>query len=112
MKTDAKRPVKVHPMRSGRRVPIRSLMRRLAVAEYAHPAPLLASPASPRRVLLPLRQGAGVANQPIVQPGERVRAGQALGGIPAGSLGAIIHAPFDAIVAAVGGGGIALERAE
>ena len=112
MKPDTAREVRVHPMRSGRRVPIRSLMRRLAVTEYAHPAPLLEAQAAPRRVLLPLRQGAGVANQPTVRAGERVRAGQALGGIPDGALGAIIHAPFDAIVAAVGDGAVALERAE
>ena len=102
--------VKVHPMRDGRRVPIKSLMRRLAVAEYDHPAHWTAKTVEPSRVVLPLKQSAGVANTPLVRVGDRVRAGQALGEIPAKALGAIIHAPFDATVAEVTSQQIILTR--
>lgn len=102
--------VKVHPMRDGRRVPIQSLMRKLAITEYDHPAPWTARTVEPARVLLPLKQSAGVANTPVVRVGERVRAGQALGAIPDQALSAIIHAPFDARVAAVSATQIVLTR--
>jgi cobalamin reductase len=107
---DRARPVKAHPMRDGRRVPIKALMRRLAVAEYDHPAPLSAATCAPRALRLPLKQGAGAPNQPTVRAGERVRAGQALGELPGGALGALIHAPCDATVASVGDGHIVLSR--
>lgn len=93
--------VRVHPLRDGRRVPIKSLMRKLSITEYAHPAPWTAKTIEPSRIVLPLKQGAGVANTPVVRAGERVRAGQALGSIPEKSLGAIIHAPIDATVSEI-----------
>ena len=93
--------VKVHPMRDGRRVPIKSLMRRLAITEYDHPAHWTAKTVEPARVVLPLKQSAGVANTPLVRVGDRVRAGQPVGEIPPKALSAIVHAPFDAVVAEV-----------
>lgn len=93
--------VKVHPMRDGRRVPIKSLMRKLAITEYDHPAHWTERTVEPSRVVLPLKQGAGVANIATVRAGERVRAGQALGSVPDKALGAIIHAPFDATVSQI-----------
>jgi Na+-translocating ferredoxin:NAD+ oxidoreductase RnfC subunit len=93
--------VKVHPMAEGRRVPIKSLTRRLQIDAYDHPAPLEAIPLAPRRLVLPLKQGAGVANRPLVQAGDPVTAGQPLGEPPANALGAILHAPVDATVAEV-----------
>lgn len=112
VKPDRSRAVKAHPMRDGRRVPIQALVRRLAIGEYQHPAPFTAETARPRRVELPLKQGAGVANQPVVKVGERVRAGQALGEIAGGALGAVLHAPFEATVEAIGSATIALARAQ
>ena len=46
-----------------------------------------------------------------MKPGDRVRAGQPLGELPEGALGALVHAPFDATVAAVEGGAVTLARA-
>ncbi len=102
--------VKPHPMRDGRRVPIKSLMRRLAVTEYDHPAHWTTRTIEPSRVVLPLKQSAGVANTPLVRAGDRVCGGQALGEIPAKALSAIIHAPFDATVAEVTAHQIILTR--
>lgn len=93
--------VKPHPMREGRRVPIKSLMKKLHVLQYDHPAPLQSVVVQPRQVALPLKQGAGVPNQPLVRAGDRVSAGQPLGEIPANALGAIIHAPFAGRVVSV-----------
>ncbi len=102
--------VKPHAMREGRRVPIKALTRKLQVQEYDLPAPLQAGALSPREVALPLRQGAGAANQPLVKTGDRVSAGQPLGEVPAKAMGAIIHAPFAAAVKAVNADHIVLTR--
>jgi Na+-translocating ferredoxin:NAD+ oxidoreductase RnfC subunit len=103
--------VKVHPMRDGRRVPIRSLMKKLFVEQYNLPAPLHPEVLRPGQVVLPLKQSAGAPNQPLVKTGERVRAGQPLGAVPPKALGAILHAPFAATVTAVTQDSIHLSRA-
>jgi Na+-translocating ferredoxin:NAD+ oxidoreductase RnfC subunit len=94
-------PAQPHPLHDGRRTPIQSLMRKLAIEEYDHHAPLETLRIYPTRLVLPLKQGAGVPNMPRVKAGDRVTAGQPLGDIPAGQLGAIIHAPVAALVASV-----------
>ena len=93
--------VKPHPMRDGRRVPISALLRKLRIEEYDLPAHWEDRPVAPDRVILPLRQGAGAPNVPLVKVGDTVAAGQQIGQIPDGALGAIIHAPFAGIVAEV-----------
>jgi Na+-translocating ferredoxin:NAD+ oxidoreductase RnfC subunit len=93
--------LKPHPMRDGRRVPIKTLMRKLHVEEYDHPAPWTADTLEPSRVRLPLKQSAGVANQPAVKVGERVTAGQPLGTVPEKALSAVVHAPIAGTVTEV-----------
>ncbi len=93
--------VKPHPLRDGRRTPIASLLKKLNLAQYAHPAPWQATVLAPAQITLPLKQGAGAPCQPLVRAGETVAAGQAVGGIPDQALGARLHAPFAATVAAV-----------
>lgn len=90
--------VRVHPMRDGRRVPIAALTRKLGVTAYDVHGSVLTEPLRPRIVTLLLKQGAGVPNKALVKVGDRVKAGQALGEIPSGQLGAIIHAPFAATI--------------
>ena len=101
--------VKPHALREGRRVPIKLLAQRLKVQEYDVAAPASAVRLMPRRVTLPLKQGAGVANHPLVKVGDRVAAGQALGTVPEKALGAVVHAPFAGRIMNVGEG-IMLER--
>jgi Na+-translocating ferredoxin:NAD+ oxidoreductase RnfC subunit len=55
--------VKPHPMRDGRRVPIKTLMKKLQILQYDQPAPLQEGVLAPRRVVLPLKQGAGSPNR-------------------------------------------------
>jgi Na+-translocating ferredoxin:NAD+ oxidoreductase RnfC subunit len=102
--------VKPHPMRDGRRVPIKSLMQKLHIARYDHPAPLQQAELSPRRLVLPLKQSAGNAVRPLVQRGERVAAGQLLGNVGEKELGAALHSPIAALVHEVTAHHIALER--
>jgi Na+-translocating ferredoxin:NAD+ oxidoreductase RnfC subunit len=102
--------VKPHPMREGRRLPIKSLMKKLNIDHYDHPAPWQSTELTPSRVVLFLKQGAGSACQPMVRPGERVGAGQPLGVVPDKALGAMIHAPFAGTVGEVTSGQITLNR--
>lgn len=102
--------VKPHPMRDGRRVPIKSLMRKLHIAQYDHPAPMHPVHLTPARLVLPLKQSAGSAALATVRPGDRVAAGQLLAEIPATTLAAALHAPCDATVAAVNAQHIVLNR--
>ena len=94
-------PPRPHPLRDGRRVPLASLTRRLRVTEYDRPAPWRTAPLAPSRLVLPLRQSAGVACEVKVRVGEPVTAGQILGAPPDGALGALLHAPADGVVRAV-----------
>ena len=110
-KWTGKMTVTPHPMREGRRVPIKSLMKKMHVQEYDLHTPILEKPLAPRTVALPLKQSAGAPNQPIVQTGERVAAGQPLGQVPDKALGAILHAPFAGTVTEVKEDRIVLTRA-
>jgi Na+-translocating ferredoxin:NAD+ oxidoreductase RnfC subunit len=86
--------VKPHPMHDGRRVPIKTLARKLHVEDYEAPAPMRPEPLEASRVTLPLKQHAGAPNEPLVKKGDRVEAGQPLGRVPEKALGAVVHAPF------------------
>ncbi|MDR2696464.1 MAG: SLBB domain-containing protein, partial [Deltaproteobacteria bacterium] len=89
--------------RALRRIPVPRLVARLGIARYAHlETPDLGTPA-PAMVRIPLRQHIGAAAQALVKPGDRVRAGQCIGGIPEKGLGARIHASVDGTVTAVDG---------
>ena len=101
IKWDGPSDVRVHPLRDGRRVPIQTLMRKLAITCYDHPAPWSERALDPALVRLALKQSAGVAATPVVRVGEQVRAGQALASVPDPALGATLHAPFAASVAEI-----------
>jgi len=102
--------VKVHPMRDGRRLPIKSLMKKLNITQYDHPAHWEETTVAPRRVVLPLKQGAGAVCSPLVRAGETVVAGQAIGAIPEKALGAMIHAPFAGTIGEVTAAHVILNR--
>jgi Na+-translocating ferredoxin:NAD+ oxidoreductase RnfC subunit len=101
---------KPHAMREGRRVPIKSLMRKLQLQDYDHPAPLRTTPLQPDRVTLRLKQSAGVPAKAVVAAGDRVTAGQLIAEPPANALGALLHAPFAARVESVTATQITLTR--
>jgi Na+-translocating ferredoxin:NAD+ oxidoreductase RnfC subunit len=102
--------VKVHPMRDGRRVPIKTLMKKLHILHFDHPAPLDHAVLSPARVVLPLKQSAGSPGVAFVKAGDRVGEGQAISDVPEKTLGAAVHAPFAATVAEVTANHIVLTR--
>jgi Na+-translocating ferredoxin:NAD+ oxidoreductase RnfC subunit len=93
--------VKVHPMREGRRVPIKSLMKKLHIAQFDNPAHFEERKVKAGRLVLSLKQGAGVASQPSVRKGDRVSEGQLLADVTGKDLGCSVHAPCAGTVAEV-----------
>ncbi len=102
--------VKPHPIREGRRVPIHGLMRKLEVEKYSHPAPWREAGVRPAKVVLLLKQHAGVPAVPKVKVGDAVRRGQLIADVAAGAMGAPIHASLDGVVASVTDKNICIER--
>jgi Na+-translocating ferredoxin:NAD+ oxidoreductase RnfC subunit len=90
--------VRPHPLNRERRTPMRRLMAKLGLNEFANVGPLVERTFHPRRVVLPLKQHAGAAAIASVRPGDRVRPGDLLAAPAAGALGARIHASIDGIV--------------
>jgi Na+-translocating ferredoxin:NAD+ oxidoreductase RnfC subunit len=111
LKWTGKMEVKPHGMREGRRVPIKSLMRKLHIEQYDAQAHLERIDFKPKRVLVALKQNAGASNVSLVKANEPVCAGQQIGEIPERGLGAIIHAPFAGVVESVTDKHIILNRA-
>jgi hypothetical protein len=91
----------IHPWREYRRVPVSRLVKRLGLANYQQKPPLREETIVPARVTLPLKQHAGVAAVPVVQQGQQVARGELVADVPAGSLGARIHASIAGEVAMV-----------
>lgn len=89
------KPVQVHPMKEYRRVPLDMLRKRLKVEEYEAETPFVESDYRPAVVRIKLRQHAGAPARPVIEGGTGVRAGQVIGRVGAGDLGASIHASMD-----------------
>lgn len=102
--------VKVHPMRDGRHVPIKTLTRKLHVEAYDLPAPLWNGTLNLNRLCLPLKQSAGTPAVPSVKPGDRVGRAQLIAEPAPNALGACLHSPIDGVVRDVTPSAIVLER--
>ncbi|HWA27380.1 MAG TPA: 4Fe-4S dicluster domain-containing protein [Lacunisphaera sp.] len=102
--------VRPHPMREGRRVPIKALLRKLRLQEYDRPAPLQAQPLAPARLVLRLKQSAGTPARPVVRAGDRLAADQLVAEPAPDALGARLHAPFPATVETITATEIHLKR--
>lgn len=84
--------VTAHPMADFRRVPMRKLIARLGLSEFNNVGPLISHDFSPARVVLPLKQHAGVPAIPTIKNGHKVRTGDVIAIPEEGKLGARIHA--------------------
>ena len=89
---------KPHAMHDGRRVPIKTLAKKLHVLDYDLPAPLVRQEITTNRLVLPLKQSAGTPCIATVKAGDRVTAGQVIGEPAPKALGAILHAPIAGVV--------------
>ncbi|MFK5927828.1 MAG: 4Fe-4S dicluster domain-containing protein [Desulfuromusa sp.] len=85
---------KIHSMKDYRRVPTKSLLRRLRIAKYEVPTPLMDGFPVPQKVRVLLQQHAGKPAAPVVRIGAIVQVNDLLADSPKESLGARIHAPI------------------
>ncbi len=84
-----------HPLAEFRRVPMRRLIARLGLTEFNNTGPLTEYAFSPSKVQLLLKQHAGAPATPVVNSGDRVKAGDLVAAPEHGKLGARIHASID-----------------
>jgi len=92
------KPVRVHPMKEHRRVPLSLLRRRLKVEEYESEAPFDDRHFDVAVVRIKLLQHTGKPAQPVVRVGEKVSRGAVVGRVERSELGANIHASIDGTI--------------
>jgi Na+-translocating ferredoxin:NAD+ oxidoreductase RnfC subunit len=93
------------------RVPKSRLTRRLGLNQYVLPhTGDISVLRDPWMVRIPLKQHAGAPAVAVVKAGDQVRAGQVIGEIPEGKLGARIHASIGGVVKDVSNGVVTIER--
>lgn len=88
-------------LRPFRTVPASRLAVRTGLGPYLDIHPEYAGEHQPGTVRIPLLQHIGAPARPLVRPGDAVRAGQRIGEIPEGALGAAVHASIAGVVTAV-----------
>jgi len=95
------KPLKVHPIKEGRKVPLKQLRKKLNVEEYERPTPFDEDSPSPQIVKILLKQHTGVSAKSIVSEGKKVIKGELIGRMEEGELGANIHTSIDGVVVEV-----------
>jgi len=90
--------VSPHPMHTGRRTPLKLLMKKLGVVEYDVPSRFVRHTSPVRSVRLPLQQHIGNPALPKVKVGQSVTVGDLVAEIPSGQLSARVHASIDGVV--------------
>jgi len=108
-KWQGRQDVQKHPMKDARRVPMKQLMNRLGVTQYDAHAPYTGVDWQPESVFIPLSQHVGTPATPLVAAGDRVDAGQVIGEIPDGKLGARVHASISGKVREINNDMIVIE---
>ncbi len=95
------KPVKVHPIKEGRRVPLKQLMKRLNVQEYIAETPYNKVMPETSSIKVLLNQHIGEPSIPQVKIGDKVMKGTLIGKVPEGKLGANVHASISGMVSEV-----------
>ena len=93
--------VKVHPIKDGRRVPLKQLMKKLNVIHYNQDTPFVENFPKPNSVKIKLKQHAGSPADAIVSMGDIVSAGDMIGKINSDLLGANIHASINGSISEI-----------
>ena len=89
-------------LRPYRKIPTTRLAMKTDIARYLDIHPEFASACSVDEVKIPLHQHTGAPAVPVVAAGDRVDAGDLIGEIPEGALGARVHASIRGVVTEVG----------
>ncbi len=92
LRYEQKMPVKVHPIKEGRRVPLNMLMKKLDILKYNVHTPFINESPKPQIVKILLKQHAGIPAKPIVKLGDHVNKGALIANVDKDKIGAKIHA--------------------
>ena len=90
--------LKVHPIKEGRKVPLKQLRKKLNVEMYEGPTPYFNESLQPKRVKIKLKQHAGISAIPVVKVSQKVSLGDLIAKIEEGNLGANIHSSINGTV--------------
>ncbi len=101
IKYEQPKPVKVHPMKEGRRVPLKMLMKKLDILKYDVHTPFRKERPEPQQVKILTKQHAGTPSKPVVKIGDFVKEGDLIADVEEGKLGAKIHASISGKVTKV-----------
>lgn len=101
MKYKQSKEIKVHPIKEGRRVPLKQLVQRLKLKELDSHTPFKDIAYSPAQVKLMMSQHIGAKAIASVSIGDKVSRGQQIAAPPADKLGTPIHASIDGVVTQV-----------
>lgn len=101
-KYEQQKPVKVHPIKEGRRVPLKQLRKRLKVDEYEKETPYNKERPQPNAVKILLQQHVGTPAKATIKIGESVNVGDVIARPEEGKLGSVIHASISGKVTHVG----------
>jgi len=83
---------KVHPIKEGRRVPLKQLVQKLQLKQFEAGTPFNKKSLATSSVKIFLRQHVGEKAFPIVFKGDEVKKNQIIAKVPDGKLGANVHA--------------------
>ncbi len=98
LKFEQTKPLKVHPMKDGRRLPLKQLMKKIKVDTIEQPTPYITGSPKPGVVKIELKQHVGKIAEPLVSLGDKVNKGDKIAGVPEGNLGSTIHSSIDGII--------------
>lgn len=104
--------LKIHPIKDGRRVPLKQLMKKLDVEKYETKTPFINKKVEVDIVKIYLKQHAGRTAKPIVESGRRVKVGDCIADIPRNEVGAKVHASIDGVVKEVNKDFITIKKTE
>ena len=96
--------------RKFRLLPSKRLIARLGLYPYDKPAPMSEKTVCPDIVQIATVQHVGAPAVPVVALGQRVEAGQLIGNIPEGNLGAAIHASISGTITELSKTAITIRR--
>ncbi|MEW6194829.1 MAG: 4Fe-4S dicluster domain-containing protein [Bacteroidota bacterium] len=101
MKYEQTKPVKVHPVKEGRRVPLNMMMKKLYLLNYNSHTPFNKVSPLPNEVKILMKQHTGVPARPVVRIGNIVNEGDLIGEVEEGKLGSKVHASISGRVTQV-----------
>jgi Na+-translocating ferredoxin:NAD+ oxidoreductase RnfC subunit len=110
MRYEQQKPLKVHPIKEGRRVPLKQLMKRIDVLKYDAHTPFIKNSPEISKVKILLKQHIGINATPVVKLGESVNEGSLIADIENGKLGAKIHSSITGRVTHVSDEFIKIEK--